>query len=345
MSDVLNNQGGQSFEPQEETGAQSEKNTTKIFVGNGFTQTRTGTDNMKHPLGGYAGISLSVDEFKKIADSLKNVNKDAKNVNLFVRKRQDWNEETGKFDNVKIDWNKDLAYRGNDLVVYMETDPDRVKTSGQFVEYSIRLDINKIDELSRAGFTKKVDTKNGEKEYINLNIQPRPLSNIKFDQMFQVTFVKDRELAKNRPTKQDVADGNVSQEEYEQYFKDNVVSVGTGKTQNQFNFNVQYKDITVDNVQNLLDSQCRHTVELLAKKYGDQFVRIAKDLTINESENPTVTSVLKQANVPYNSKGSQIADLMKETEKKLQENFVQKNQAKVEQKAEQKKGKKTAPGL
>lgn len=336
MSDNLN---------KEETGAQSEKNTTKIFVGNGFTQTRTGTDNMKHPLGGYAGISLSVDEFKKIADSLKNVNKDAKNVNLFVRKRQDWNEETGKYDNVKIDWNKDLAERGNDLVVYMETDPDRVKTSGQFVEYSIRLDINKIDELSRAGFTKKVDTKNGEKEYINLNIQPRPLSNIKFDQMFQVTFVKDRELAKNRPTKQDVADGNVSQEEYEQYFKDNVVSVGTGKTQNSFNFNVQYKDITVDNVQNLLDSQCRHTVELLAEKYGPQLAQIAKDLTINERENPTVTAAFKKANVPYNSIGSNLADAMKESKKELQEKFAQNNQAKVEQKAEPKKGKKTAPGL
>lgn len=345
MSDVLNDQGGQTFEPQDETGAQSEKNSTKVFVGNGFTQTRTGTDDLKHPLGGYAGISLNVDEFKKIAELLRNVNKDANNVNLFVRRRQEWNKETQRYDNVKVDWNKDLAERGSDLVVYMETDPERVKTTGQFVDYTIRLDINKIDELSKAGFTKKASTQNGEQEFISLNIQPRPLSTVKFDQMFQVTFVKDRELAKNRPTKQDVAEGKVSQEEYEQYFKDNVVSVGSGKTQNDFNFNVQYKDITVENVQNLLDTQSKHTVELLARKYGPQFAQIAGKLVINEAENPVLVNGLKKANVPYNAVGSNLGDAMKESRKEMNERFAQNNQKKTEQKAEQTKSKKNAPGL
>lgn len=259
------------------TGFIDSENKSRFYVGEGFIETINNGHNI-YPVfcGGYAKIRLNITELKKICS-----NKDKNNPLTKLK-------PTGK--NIVLFVSRNHEYPQSDLSVYFETDSYFVNDNFLNSDYRLSLDINKFNEISNIS----------DSNVLKLFILPKPLFEIQNDLAFDVVAVCDNYL-KNIPSRQKVYDGEINEEEFKKLYILNSVSVGGGSSSNYLNYHFDIKDITADNVQKLLDNNCRCTVEALASIYQNRFVQVIRNVNINRRRNPVLTRALDLCGIQYNT--------------------------------------------
>ena len=311
-------------------GAQKEKTSTKEVVGRVFFGRKLDANRVpQHFVPGTAKITIDKAAFEDVVNKIRIENPGQKTGRFYIRQTAiEDPENPGKYKTAPLELNPAKPHA--DAYIYRETSEDTLThlNAKDFSDFFVTLNFDQVLAAPVSVYERNTTNDQGEAvketvETIKLDLHPKIMKAVNEDMMFQVDWKVDPN--RKAPTQKEVASGQASKAEMDDYYQNNVKVVGNAGTHNlyQFSNSIRETDVTLENLQNLLSKNADSFVSNVVQKFPMQVASFSKELLVPKGS---------RTEFVLNQKGYQFKSVNKLNEKTNTQSFNQELAKKIDAK-------------